>query len=82
MKKAPNIVITISGGRSRLLNRLAGVQPDPLQVEDGLREDRAATDHGAEVEAEEGDDGISELRSTWWIGPGARCRPLARAVRT
>ena len=66
-----------------LADRLGGVLPDSLEVEDGLGEDRAASHHRAEVEAPEGDTGIIELRRTCLTmhAPLAE-RPFARAVRT
>ena len=54
-KKAPNIVITSTGGTSSCWIDVGRVLAHALQVEDRLREDRAAADHGREVEAEERD---------------------------
>ena len=39
------------GGRSRLTDRLGGVLAHALKAEDGLGEDRAAAERGAEVES-------------------------------
>ena len=48
-----------------LADRLGRVLPHALEVEDRLREDRAAADHRAEVEPQSVMTGINELRSTW-----------------
>src|SRR5215208_517408 len=44
------------GGHVELLDRVSRILPHPLKVEDRLREDRTAPDHGREIEAEQGDD--------------------------
>ena len=56
MKNAANSVVASTGGTSSWPDRLGRVLADALEVEDGLGEDRAAADHGAEVEAPQRDD--------------------------
>ena len=56
MKNAPNRVTASTGGTSSAADRLGEVLADALDVEDRLGEDRAAAEHGAEVQAPERDD--------------------------
>ena len=53
-----------------------------MQPEHDLDQQRAAADQHAEVEAEQADDVIIDVRSVCRISTRRSERPLARAVRT
>ena len=83
MKNAPNIVDPHQRRQVEAADRLAGVQPDTVEVVDRLGQDGAAADHHAEVEPEQRDDRDHRVAQHMADAHLALAdRPLARAVRT
>ena len=83
MKNAPNIVMASTGGTSRRLIDSCEVLADALEVEHRLGEDRAAAEHGAEVQPPQRDDRDQRVAQHVAAQHASLAEmPLARAVRT